>query len=186
MYCVKCKRETETKDIRNIITKNGRYMLRGVCVVCGKTKTQFVKGTGVKGGDLVGSLNSRTSNVKLPWAKYPGEMHLPGHSFTGPGTRLDLRLNSDRTPKEWSKPVDRVDNAAYYHDLAYDQHTDVAARNAADRVMVNELNNIPNPTVRERIERAIVKPILSAKASLGLGFNSKNSKIITKKVRWKQ
>jgi len=36
--------------------------------------------------------------------------------------------------------------------------------------MVNELNNISNPTIRERIERTIVKPILSAKSSLGLGF----------------
>jgi len=159
-------------------------MRRGVCVVCGKTKTQFVKMTAATGGDLVGSLNSITKNIKLPWAKFPGEMHLPGHSFTGPGTRLDLRLNPDRTPKNWSEPVDRVDNAAYYHDLAYDRHADVAARNAADVRMVNELNNIPNPTVRERIERAVVKPILSVKEKLGLGVNSKNSKIVAKKVGW--
>ena len=172
LYCVKCKRKTETKDIRNAVSKNNRPMLRGVCVVCGTTKTQFVKGTPSSGGDLVGSLNSVTSNIKLPWAKFPGEMHLPGHSFTGPGTRLDLRLNPDGTPKNWSKPVDRVDNAAYHHDLAYDRYNNVAARNAADRVMVNELNNIPSPTLRERIERAVVKPILSAKASLGLGLKS--------------
>jgi hypothetical protein len=66
-------------------------MLRGKCVVCGTTKTQFVKGS--RGGDLVSSLNSVTSGIKLPWAKYPGEMHLPGMNFAGPGTRLDLRLN---------------------------------------------------------------------------------------------
>jgi predicted metal-dependent HD superfamily phosphohydrolase len=97
-------------------------------------------------------------------------MHLPGHQFTGPGTRLDLRLNPDGTPKEWSKPVDRVDSAAYIHDLAYNRYSDTVNRNAADRVMVNELNNISNPTIRERIERTIVKPILSAKSSLGLGL----------------
>jgi hypothetical protein len=46
--------------------------------------------------------------------------------------------------------------------------------------MVNELNHIPNPTIRERIERAIVKPILATKANFGLGLsdvNLKNSKI---------
>ena len=69
--------------------------------------------------------------------------------------------------------VDRVDNAAYYHDLAYNQHTDTASRNVADRAMINDLNNIPNPSLRERIERAIVKPILFSKASLGLGFLKK-------------
>jgi hypothetical protein len=44
-------------------------------------------------------------------------MHLPGIAFAGPGTRLDLRLNDDGTPKQWSMPVDRVDLAAYHHDL---------------------------------------------------------------------
>jgi len=143
-------------------------MLRGVCVIRGTIKTQFVKAA--EGGDLVSALNSVTSNIKLPWAKFPGEMHLPGHSFTGPGTRLDLRLNPDGTPKEWSKPFARVDSAAYIHDLAYNQYSDTASRNVADRTMIHALNNIPNPTIRERIERTIVKPILSAKSSLGLGL----------------
>ena len=26
-------------------------------------------------------------------------MHLPGHNFTGPGTKLNKRLNPDLTPK---------------------------------------------------------------------------------------
>ena len=51
----------------------------------------------------------------LPWAKYPGEKHLFNHSFTASGTRLDLRLNSDDTPI--TKPINRVDAAAYKHDL---------------------------------------------------------------------
>ena len=165
MYCVKCKAKTETKDVQNITSMNGRPMLRGVCSVCGKIKCQFV----TSGGDLVSSLNAITSNIKLPWAKFPGEMHLPGHSFTGPGTRLDLRLNPDGSYKTWSKPVDRVDNAAYHHDLAYYKYSDTAHRNEADRIMVNELKNIENPTFRERAERAIVIPILATKAHFGMG-----------------
>jgi hypothetical protein len=149
-------------------------MLRCVCVECGARKTQFTKmSTTVQGGDLVSALNSATSNIKLPWAKYPGEIHLPGHSFTGPGTRLDLRLNQDGTPKDWSKPVDRVDEAAYRHDLAYAKHTDTAGRNVADRVMIDELNNIANPSFRERVERSIVKPILSTKTHFGMGLKKR-------------
>src|SRR2546428_579412 len=170
LYCVKCKSKTETRDIQNVVSKNDRPMLRGVCVVCGTTKTQFAKKSPSNGGDLVSSLNSVTRNIKLPWAKFEGEMHLPGHSFTGPGTKLDLRLNPDGTPKDWSKPINRVDTAAYFHDLAYDRYADTASRNVADRQMLSELNTIPNPTIRERIERTIVKPILAAKSSLGLGF----------------
>jgi len=180
-YCVKCKRKTETRDLLNVRSKNDRPMLRGICTECCTTKTQFVKET--KGGDLVGSLNSVTKNIKLPWARFPGELHLPGHSFTGPGTRLDLRLNPDGAPKTFSKPVDRVDSAALRHDLAYAQYPDTASRNVADREMVDELNKIPNPTFRERVERAIVKPILATKANLGLGLASSDSKSDLK-VKW--
>ena len=68
------------------------------------------------------------------------------------------------------KPVDKVDNAALRHDLSYAQYHDTASRNIADREMVglDKLKKTPNPTFRERVERAIVKPILSTKANLGL------------------
>ena len=60
--------------------------------------------------------------------KLPFEIHLPGHNFTGPGTKLYKRLNPDGTPKEWSIPINRVDNAAYHHDLCYSKH-DTKTRN---------------------------------------------------------
>jgi len=82
---------------------------------------------------------------------------MAGHSFTGPGTRLDQRLNPDLTPKEWSKPINRIDRAAYQHDLAYAKHRDTASRNIADRIMVNQLNSIPNPTLSN------CHPILASK-----------------------
>ena len=56
-------------------------------------------------------------------------MHLPGQNFTGPRTKLYKRLNSDETPKEWSNPTNRVDNAAYYHDLCYSKHDDAKTKN---------------------------------------------------------
>lgn len=177
MYCVKCKSKTETVDVQNAVSKNGRPMLRGKSVVCSTTKTQFVKASAASEGDLVSSLSKVTSGIKLPWAKYPGEMRLPGMNFAGPGTRLDLRLNTNCTPKDTSKPVDRVDETAYRHDMAYAAFPDTKTRNVADRVMVSELNEIPNPTLRERVERAVIKPILSTKANFGLGVK------VPKKVR---
>jgi len=35
--------------------------------------------------------------------------------------------------------------------------------------MVNQLNSIPNPTFREKMERAIVTPILATTEKFGLG-----------------
>ena len=83
-----------------------------------KTKTQFIK------RDATGGSFRNTLVNKLPF-----EMHLPGHNFTGPGTKLYKRLNPDGTPKEWSIPINRVDNAAYHHDLCYSKHDDTKTRN---------------------------------------------------------
>lgn len=185
MYCVKCKNKTETVDVQNVVSKNNRPMLRGKCAVCGTTKTQFVAMS--TGGDLVSSLNSVTNKIKLPWAKFPGEMHIPGMNFAGPGTNLDERLTSTGAYKDWSKPVDRVDNAAYHHDLAYQHFTDTATRNMADKIMLEQMDAIKDPTIRERIERGIIKPVISTKAKFGLGYvTSKNSKRALKKPRLKK
>lgn len=165
MYCVKCKKHTDTDNIQHVVTKNNRNMLRGVCVSCGSTKTQFVKLP--EGGSF---LNSTINSL-------PFEMHLPGHSFTGPGTKLKQRLNPDDTPKSWSKPINRVDASAYKHDLCYRENRDTKTRNeVCDRNMLKELDGIYNPTVRERFERGIVKPLIGTKKFLGLGIKKKLGK----------
>ena len=160
MYCVKCKRHTETENVQPFTSRNGRLMQRGICAVCGKVKTQFIKSG-------AGLFNKAVS-------KLPFELHLPGHNFTGPGTRLDRRLNPDLTPKDWSKPINRVDTAAYHHDLCYAKHQDRKARNDnCDRDMVRELDEITSPTLRERLERGLVRNLINTKANLGLGFKKK-------------
>ena len=42
MYCVKCKKKTETLDTIHIITKNNKHMMKGICSICGKNKSSFV------------------------------------------------------------------------------------------------------------------------------------------------
>ena len=64
---------------------------------------------------------------------------MPEHNFTGPETKLYNRLNSNRTPKEWSMPINKVDNTAYHHDLCYSKHDDTKTRNeVCDKTMLNE------------------------------------------------
>ena len=92
MYCLKCRRVTEAENITTATSKNGRLMRRSQCIICGKTKTQFVK-KGAAGGSFS---NTFVNN-------FPFEMHK--HNFTGLGTKLYKRLNSDETPKEWSIPI---------------------------------------------------------------------------------
>jgi len=52
-------------------------------------------------------------------------MHMPGHNFNGPGTKLNKRLDEDMTPKAWSKPINRVDKAADHHDISYVKNKDI-------------------------------------------------------------
>ena len=159
MYCLKCKRVTGTKDIERVVTKSNRNMLRGKCEVCCKTKTKFVKAEVGQGrvNNLINSL--------------PFEAHLPGHNFTGPGTKLNLRLNEDLTPKDWSKPINRVDDAAYRHDLCYAENKDTKTRNqVCDKNMLAELKDIYNPTLRERVDKSLVEKIIGTKVRFGWGL----------------
>jgi len=63
---------------------------------------------------------------------------------TGPGTKLDRKLkNADGTPRDWSKPINRVDEVAYHHDLCYAKKQDTRTRNEiCDREMLRELAQI--------------------------------------------
>ena len=162
MYCVKCKKRTETTNEQTTKTKNNRHQKRGTCVVCGTTKMQFIKAP--TGGSL---LNKAINNL-------PVEMHLPGHNFTGPGTKLNKRLNPDLTPKKWSKPINRVDKAAYHHDLCYLKNNDTATRNAVcDKNMLKELKGIYNPSIREKMECGLVSTLIGTKARFGMGVHKK-------------
>ena len=144
-------------------------MRRGQCITFGKTKTQFIK-RDATGGNFLNSLVN----------KLPFEMHLPGHNLTGPGTKLYKRLNSDRTRKEWSIPINRVDNAAYHHALCYSKHDDTKTRNeVCDTTMLGELSGIVNPTLWERIYKSIVGKLIKAKVNFGLGHPiKKNSSLL--------
>ena len=94
MYCIRCKQITDTAAIQFVISKNGRNIKRGTCSICGITKTQFVKRDAAGEGIMNGFIN-----------KLPFEMHLPGHNFTGPGTKLSKRLNKDGSQKLGVNPL---------------------------------------------------------------------------------
>ena len=158
MYCLKCRRLTESGNITTARSKYGRIMSRGQSITRWKTKTKFVKKGAVSGSFLNTLVN-----------KLPFEMHLPGHNFTVPGTKLYKRLNPDGTQKEWTIPIKRVDNATYHHELCYSKHDHTKTRNeVCDKTMLGELNGIVNPTLRENIDKSIVeKLILMLKLILG-------------------
>ncbi|VDO44682.1 unnamed protein product, partial [Brugia timori] len=58
--------------------------------------------------------------------KLPIELHWPGMEFNGPGTNVDLKL------LQGVKPVNKLDEAAMHHDIAYARYSDLNKRHEAD------------------------------------------------------
>jgi len=55
--------------------------------------------------------------------------------------------------------------------LCYAKNQDRKTRNeVCDREMLSELDGITSPTLRERIDKGIVRNLIKAKVNLGLGL----------------
>ena len=137
------------------MTINGRRRKVGNCKVCDAKKSQFVATTGT------GFMNKLINRL-------PMELHVPGHNFTGRGTRLRKLLLLDGTRRLGQNPLFKL--TKYHHDLCYAQHKDATARNTiCDEAMLASLNTIPNCTTHERLDCSIVGPIIGTKVRFGLG-----------------
>lgn len=42
LYCLKCKKKTDTLNLTKTTSKNGRNLLKGECKICNSIKNQFV------------------------------------------------------------------------------------------------------------------------------------------------
>ena len=63
-YCLKCRKNTESKILKVVRTKNGRIMLLSKCVLCDGKKSKLIKKK--EAGGLLSSLG-----VKAPLSKTP-------------------------------------------------------------------------------------------------------------------
>ena len=57
-YCLKSRKNTESKNPKAVKTENGRIMLLSKCAVCNNKKWKFIKEQGARG--LLSSLGIRT------------------------------------------------------------------------------------------------------------------------------
>ena len=155
IFCLKCKLKTNSRNVEISTTKNNKSLLKAICTICGCKKCQFMTSKSTKsGGDIV-----------EPIGKYVGEVHPFGDNYLGPGTKFKERI------QRGDKPKDRVDEAAMHHDLAYHIYKDKEKRHEADRKLLQDLDQINNPSFKERIKRGIAKPVIKSKLYLGLGVD---------------
>ena len=62
--CLKCRKNTQSKNPEVVKAKNGRIMLLSKCSVCNSKKSKFVKEQEARG--LLSSLGIRTPLSKIP------------------------------------------------------------------------------------------------------------------------
>ena len=63
-YCLKCRKNKESKNTKVVRAKNERIMLLSKCVVCNSKKSKFVKQQERSG--LLSSLGIKTPLNKIP------------------------------------------------------------------------------------------------------------------------
>ena len=63
-YCLKCRKNTESKNPKFVRTKNGRIMLLWKCDVCDSKKSKFMKEQ--EASRLLSSLAIKTPLRKIP------------------------------------------------------------------------------------------------------------------------
>ena len=62
-YCLKCRKNTESKNPKVVRTKNGRIMLLSKCSLCNSEKLKFLKEQEARG--LLSGLGLRTPLIQI-------------------------------------------------------------------------------------------------------------------------
>jgi hypothetical protein len=101
----------------------------------------------------------------------PFELHLPGgYQYAGPGTNLELRL------EKGIKPKNKLDEAAMFHDIAYNNSKSLEDRHVADKKLEEEAWKRVKASDAGLGEKALgwlVTNTKKAKRSLGAGLSRK-------------
>jgi len=176
MYCVKCKKKTETIDIIQTTTKNNRSMLKGLCSNCGSKKSQLVActrdrtvGKGI--GDTIIKAIGEIGELHLPITK--GEYvpngsfnNLQKYSYCGPGTKYEQRM------REGYQGVNELDSMCKLHDQFYNENQDTESRNISDAALAHRAHEISNDGRFDDEQRRFAKfvnVIMKNKVRFGLG-----------------
>ena len=56
IYCLSCKKNTKSKNIKAKVVKNNKPYLIGNCNICNKLKSKFISIKQIKGNSILGNL----------------------------------------------------------------------------------------------------------------------------------
>jgi len=122
-----------------------------------------------RGGDIVSAASRLSQRLGIPLTNW----HLPKHKFTGPFTELDKRLDDSDNPLPGYTPFNQIDEIAMKHDICYrDSNIEGGkTRRECDKEMLDRLAAMEAKNMREKVDYALVKPVIWMKYKLGLGMS---------------
>jgi hypothetical protein len=105
LYCSKCKNKTDTDELTVTVSKNNRKQLKGLCKICGTTKSQFMKNENKNNKvDLKSDNSSDLSNIYYD----------PKIGYSGIN---DLQRKSGKSRKEVKEFLDQQDTYTLHKPL---------------------------------------------------------------------
>ena len=100
---------------------------------------------------------------------------LPGHKYTGPYNPLDEQLNENDIPILGQEPFNGVDKISMRYDICYrDKSSNKDGKQKCDKEMLSELDILQPKDLREKIDKRLVRKIISTKMRLGWGIKWTN------------
>ena len=95
---------------------------------------------------------------------------LPNHKYTGPYNPLTEQLDKNDIPIIGQEPFNAVDEISMKHDICYRDNDNKQGKKKCDDIMLKELTWLKPKDLRERIDKHLIKKIISAKKRFGLGI----------------
>ena len=123
-----------------------------------------------------GLLNSAIDNL-------PFELHLPGYSYCGPGTKLQKRLLRGDQPKN------SLDGYCKDHDIQYANHKDLESRHKADQILENKAWDrvrAKESSFGEKSAAWLVTTAMKVKRKLGMGLSQQQCQQQQRRHRHRQ
>jgi Phospholipase A2-like domain len=154
VYCLKCKKFTDSIKMRLVKTKNDKFMLLSECFICHSRKYKFVSKSKYGKGFLNSLIN-----------KIPIEMHIPGYQYCGPGTKLDKRV------ARGDPGINELDRACKLHDIHYAKYSSTTDRYPADKELADVAGKVmrdKNSKFKDKLVASLVKTVMNTKMKLGM------------------
>ena len=87
---------------------------------------------------------------------------LPDHKYTGPYNPLEKQLDENDLPLPGHEPFNKVDAISMSHDICYRDNPTKSGKKECDDKMLVELDLLEPKNLRERIDKSVVRKIISA------------------------